>query len=211
MEGLFITFEGPDGSGKTTQIDMLREYFEATGYNVLLTREPGGTRISEKIRNIILDPNNKEMSPVCEALLYAASRAQHVHEVIEPALMRGRVVICDRFVDSSIVYQGYARGLGEKTIEGINDFAIQGRRPDATFLLNISAEEGIERKGREGKLDRLEQEDILFHKKVCEGYNRLKGRHDGIINIDATLQKNEIHDIIVETIKKIIKKSKENK
>lgn len=204
MKGLFISFEGPDGSGKTTQIDMLREYIKREGYDILLTREPGGTKISEKIREVTLDPENKEMGDVCEVLLYAASRAQHVHELIGPALDAGKVVICDRFVDSSIVYQGYARGLGEDMVSQINDFAIQGRKPDVTFLITVPAEVGIKRKNKDGQLDRLEQEDILFHKKVCEGYNRLKGREDRIINIDGTLEKNEIHDIIIETIKKLL-------
>lgn len=206
MKGIFVTFEGPDGSGKTTQVNLLKEYFNSLGYDVLVTREPGGTHISEKIRKVILDPENKEMGAVCEALLYAASRAQHMYEVIIPALDMGKMVICDRFVDSSIVYQGYARGLGEDMVGTINDYAIQGRIPDRTFLITIPPEVGIKRKNMDGELDRLEQEDIQFHKKVYEGYNRLKGKHDRIMHIDGTQDINKIQDIIRENINEIMKK-----
>lgn len=206
MKGIFVTFEGPDGSGKTTQVNLLKEYFNSLGYEVLITREPGGTNISEKIRKLILDPENKEMGAVCEALLYAASRAQHMHEVIIPALNLGKMVICDRFVDSSIVYQGYARGLGDEMVGNINEYAIQGRTPDRTFLITIPPEVGIKRKNSDGALDRLEQEDIQFHKKVYEGYNRLKGKYDRIMHIDGTQNINKIQDIIREDINKIIKK-----
>lgn len=206
MKGIFVTFEGPDGSGKTTQVNLLKEYFNSLGYEVLITREPGGTNISEKIRKLILDPENKEMGAVCEALLYAASRAQHMHEVIIPALNLGKMVICDRFVDSSIVYQGYARGLGDEMVGNINEYAIQGRTPDRTFLITIPPEVGIKRKNSDGALDRLEQEDIQFHKKVYEGYNRLKGKYDRIMHIDGTQDINKIQDIIREDINKIIKK-----
>lgn len=204
MKGIFITFEGPDGSGKTTQINMLREYLVEMGYDVVLTREPGGTFISEKIRNLILDPENKGMSPVCEALLYAASRAQHVHEVIIPSLDLGKVVICDRFVDSSIVYQGYARELGETMVETINGYAVQGRMPDVTFLITLPPEIGIQRKNSGGKLDRLEMENILFHKKVYEGYNRIKEKYNRIVDIDGTQGIDEIQKIIRNRIKSIL-------
>lgn len=200
MKGLFITFEGPDGSGKSTQINMLKEYFESKGESVLITREPGGTFISEKIRNVILDPENKGMNSVCEALLYAASRAQLMGEVIIPALERGQNVICDRFVDSSIVYQGYARGLGGEMVENINRYATQGKEPDATFLIMISPEEGIKRKNKDRELDRLEQENILFHKKVFEGYNMIKGKYSRIIEIDGTQEVDSIHQTIIRKI-----------
>jgi dTMP kinase len=206
MKGIFVTFEGPDGSGKTTQVNLLKEYFNSLGYDVLITREPGGTPISEKIREVILDPENKEMGATCEALLYAAARAQHMYETIIPALDMGKMVICDRFVDSSIVYQGYARGLGEEMVETINEYAIQGRTPDRTFLITIPPEIGIQRKNTDGELDRLEQEDIQFHKKVYEGYNRLKGKYDRILHIDGTQDINKIQDIIREDINRIIKK-----
>jgi dTMP kinase len=205
MKGLFITFEGPDGAGKTTQINLLKEHLEAKGKDVIVTREPGGTFISEQIREVILDPDNKGMNPVCEAMLYAASRAQLVGEVIIPALKEGRTVISDRFVDSSIIYQGYARELGEDLVESINNYAIQGQEPDLTFLIMISPENGINRKHKGGKLDRLEQENILFHKKVFEGYNRIKDKYRRIVTIDGSLGINEIQQIIrdkVESMKK---------
>jgi dTMP kinase len=202
MKGIFITFEGPDGAGKTTQINMLKEYLEFLGKKVIITREPGGTHISEQIRKVILDPKNKGMNSVCEALLYAASRAQLMAEVIIPALDRGYIVISDRFVDSSIVYQGYARELGEEMVESINKYAILGREPDITFLIMISPEEGIKRKNKDGKLDRLEQENILFHKKVFEGYNKIKNKYNNrIITIDGTLSVNSIQEIIRHKVK----------
>lgn len=204
MKGIFITLEGPDGAGKTTQIKMLREYLEKKGFEVIITREPGGTKISEKIRNVILDPDNKEMNAVCEALLYAASRAQLVGEVILPALEAGKVVIADRFVDSSIVYQGIARGLGEDMIENINYFATTGKEPDITFLINISPEIGIQRKHSDGKLDRLEQENIMFHNKVHEGYNKLKGKYNRIIEINGTQCIDDIQCIIRSKIDSIL-------
>lgn len=206
MKGIFVTFEGPDGSGKTTQVNLLKEYFNSLGYDVLITREPGGTPISEKIRDLILDPENKEMGAVCEALLYAASRAQHVYEVINPALSSGKMVICDRFVDSSMVYQGYGRGLGEEMVGTINGYAIQDSRPDVTFLITIPPEVGIMRKNMDGKLDRLELEDIQFHKRVYEGYNRLKGKYERIVHIDGTMDINKIQDIIREHINKILRR-----
>ena len=138
MKGLFITVEGTDGAGKSTQIQLLTDYLKSKGRNVILKREPGGTEISEKIRELILDVNNKEMSDVAEALLYAASRAQLVQQVIKPALVKGEVVICDRFVDSSIVYQGIARGLGKNMVEEINRFAIDGIMPDITLFFDLS-------------------------------------------------------------------------
>lgn len=192
MKGLFITFEGPDGSGKSTQITRLKEYLSSKGYDVLLVREPGGTRISEQIRSVILDTENKGMNPICEAMLYAASRAQLTHQVIIPALEEGRMVIADRFVDSSIVYQGYARGLGEEMVATINSYATGGLAPDITFLINIPAEVGITRKNNQQKLDRLEEEGISFHKKVHEGYNRLKDKNNRIVEIDGTKSIDEI-------------------
>ncbi len=201
MKGLFITFEGPDGSGKSTQITRLREYLSSKGYDVLLVREPGGTRISEQIRSVILDTENKGMNPICEAMLYAASRAQLTHQVIIPALEEGRMVIADRFVDSSIVYQGYARGLGEEMVGAINSYATEGLVPDITFLINIPAEVGIARKNNQKKLDRLEEEGISFHKKVHEGYNRLKAKNSRMIEIDGTRNIDDIAREIEATIR----------
>lgn len=166
--GLFISIEGPDGSGKSTQIEVLRKYFEKQGIDVLLTREPGGTPISEKIREIILDKNNMEMDDMTEALLYAASRAQHVAEVIKPALAAGKIVICDRFIDSSIAYQGYGRELGD-CVRVINEYAVRGCIPDMTFLMKMDPKVGKERIS-ESEQDRLEQEKLDFHRRVFDGY-----------------------------------------
>ena len=137
MSGLFITMEGTDGAGKTTQINRLAQYFEDKGYKVICTREPGGTPISEKIREIIIDKNNTEMTDMTEALLYAAARAQHTQEVILPALKEGDIVISDRFVDSSVVYQGFARSIGERLIKNINKYAVGDLEPDITFFLKL--------------------------------------------------------------------------
>lgn len=206
MKGLFITFEGPDGAGKTTQIELLKKYFQDRGMDVVITREPGGTKIGEKIRNVILDVENKEMDDICEALLYSASRAQLVSEIIIPSIETGKVVICDRFVESSVVYQGYARGLGEDTIASINKVATRGLVPNAVFLLMISPEEGIRRKKGSGKLDRLEMEKIEFHNKVYEGYNRLEGIRQNIHKIDAQRDVNDIHKDILRVIENLLKR-----
>lgn len=203
-KGLLITFEGPDGSGKTTQISLLKEYLGAKGFEVIFTREPGGTNISEKIREMILDNKNSEMSAMCEALLYASSRAQLVHEVIKPALSEGKVVVMDRFVESSIVYQGIGRKLGIDRIKSINDAATEGLRPDITFLLTIPYEEGLKRKSRQKSLDRLENSGDDFHQRVYEGYMNLAGSADYIKVVDANRSAEDIHKDIVQVIKDTI-------
>ncbi|NLK98807.1 MAG: dTMP kinase [Epulopiscium sp.] len=205
MRGLFISMEGPDGSGKTTQIELLKEYFLNKGYEVIITREPGGTQISEKIRDIILDVNNKALSNMTEALLYAASRAQHVEEKIKPALENGKIVISDRFVDSSIVYQGYARGIGIDIVESINNFAIQGFMPDITFFFDIEPEFAMKRKAKQKSLDRLEQEHILFHNKVYEGYKILLKRYPKRIkSIDARQSIDNIYEQIMKEVTNLL-------
>lgn len=207
MKGIFISIEGMDGSGKTTQIQMLREYFEKEGRKVIITREPGGTRISEDIRETILDIRNQEMGDITEALLYAASRAQHVHELIKPALERGDIVICDRFVDSSIVYQGFARGLGEEMVRTINNYAIQGIMPDITFFLDIDHATGMERKKNQQELDRLEAEKERFHQLVREGYHRLIEKEGNrIISVDASRSIETIHQDLVRAVLSKIEK-----
>lgn len=207
MKGLFITIEGGDGSGKTTQIDLLMKYFDQEGFDVLLTREPGGTVISEKLREIILDKEHMEMADMTEALLYAAARAQHVHEFIIPNINKGKVVICDRFVDSSVVYQGYARELGIDTIETINEFATLGLKPDLTILLDLPADIGLARKKNQKALDRLELAADAFHIKVNEGYKILAHKHpERILAVDATQSIEAIHEIIIEAITKKLNK-----
>lgn len=169
VEGKLITFEGPDGAGKTTQVSLLAAALKSRGYSVLVTREPGGTRLGEEIRGLLLNPLYEEMNPVAEALLYAGARAQLVGEVILPALEAGMTVLCDRFVDSSLAYQGYGRGLDLGMLRLINGFALKKLGNFLTILLDLPPEEGLRRAaGRLG--DRLEQEELDFHRRVREGY-----------------------------------------
>ncbi len=203
MERIFITIEGPDGSGKTTQIELLRDYLEKKGYDSVVTREPGGTDISEAIREIILNPEYKEMSHMTELLLYAAARAQLVNQVIRPALDEGKAVICDRFVESSAVYQGIGRGLGVSTVYEVNNYALGEVKPKLTIFMDLDAEDGIKRKKNQATLDRMEQEDIAFHKRVVEGYRKLAELYpERIVPIDATLSIEEIHSKIVDEVEK---------
>jgi len=183
-KGLFITIEGPDGAGKSTQLEFIRNFLLSKGIDALFTREPGGTPISEKMRRIILDKKNTEMAPMTEALLYAASRAQHVEQVIRPTLNRGKTVVCDRYVDSSIAYQGYGRHLGEG-VSIINDYAIAGCIPDITFLLKIEPSTAKNRIKSEDQ-DRLEREADDFHLAVYNGYLALEQKYpDRIVGIEA--------------------------
>ena len=202
-KGIFITMEGPDGAGKSTQIDLLKKYLEDKGYNILLTRDPGGNDISEAIRGIILNKDFTEMGYMTELLLYASARAQLVKENIKPALEAGTAVIADRFVDSSAVYQGIGRGLGIDTVYKVNEFALQGIMPDMTILMDLDAEVGLARKKNQAELDRMERERVDFHKKVVAGYRDLADRYpERIFKVDAALQVQEIHDIIVANIEK---------
>ena len=206
MKGLFIVMEGPDGSGKTTQINLLKEYLEEAGYECLITREPGRTVIGEEVRQLILNPEHKEMSPVTEMLLYAASRAQLVHEVIGPALEEGKIVISDRFVDSSIVYQGIARKLGISTVSAVNAPGIGIYRPDGIFFIDLSEAEGLRRKKEQKNLDRMEQEGIDFHHMVSEGYRKVLSGRPEVMKIDGgrsidTIQK-KIRNHVDELLKK---------
>lgn len=201
--GRLIALEGPDGSGKTTQIKLLEKYLKESGYEVVRTREPGGTKISEKIREIILDNDNCNMSYMCEALLYAASRAQLVNEVIKPALSLGKIVICDRFVYSSMVYQGIGRGLGMERIKSINEVTLDGLEADLILMITIPYEEGLKRKKMQRSLDRLENGGNEFHKKVFEGYMDICRKYDKIEVVDGNRNVDEIHKDIIQIIKKI--------
>lgn len=197
--GIFITFEGSDGCGKSTQIKKLAEYLTSQGKEVVVTREPGGTDISEQIRGIILDPNNKEEGPVTEMMLYAAARAQIVSELIKPSIEEGKIVLCDRFVDSSIAYQAYGRGLGDQ-VKIVNSYALQGLLPDVTFFLDITAEEGRKRNKNTDKNDRMEQEAIEFHQRVYEGYKKIaEDNKDRVVVINASKNIEEVF----EEIKKV--------
>lgn len=167
--GKLITFEGVDGAGKTTQVALVAVALERQGYSVLTTREPGGTRLSESVRRLLLDPQFSEMAPATEALLYAAARSQLVNEVILPALQAGQVVLCDRFVDSTLAYQGYGRGLGLDLLYTVNAFALADLGPFFTILFDLAPEQGLQRfETRES--DRLEQESASFHRRVRDGY-----------------------------------------
>ena len=201
--GFFITFEGGDGSGKSTQIGILRDRLTEAGYDVILTREPGGTQISEKIRDLILDPDNSEMDDMTEAMLYAAARSQLVRQLIKPALSEGKVVICDRFVDSSIAYQAYGRGLGD-AVGVINTYAVDDCMPDLTILLKLDPKRGSTRiAGREH--DRIEQASDEFHRKVYEGYLKLEEMYpERILGIDASGTIGEIADEISRRVNEIM-------
>lgn len=181
---MFVTFEGIDGSGKSTQAELLRARLVADGYDVVLTREPGGTELGERIRDLLL--HGGHVSPWAEALLYAASRAQHVDEVVRPALERGAWVVCDRYVDSSVAYQGAGRGLGLDRVLDLNLAAVAGLMPERTFLLSLDVTELPARLS--GDHDRLEREPGDFHARVAEGYDELAGRFpERIVVLDASL------------------------
>ena len=177
MRGKFITFEGCDGCGKSTQLKMLSEYLQAQNIQHIFTREPGGGKISEAIREILLNGKNAEMTDECEALLYAAARVQHLHDRVEPALSQGKLVICDRYVDSSLAYQAYARGLGEEFVAQINGYALKEYLPDATVFIDLTPEEAFLRKNGADANDRLEQAGLAFHKRVYEGFDSLAKRY----------------------------------
>lgn len=195
--------EGPDGSGKTTQIELLKTYLESKGYDIVITREPGGTAISEAIRAIILNKDYQEMSHMTELLLYASARAQLVNQVIKPALADGKAVICDRFVESSAVYQGIGRGLGVSTVYEVNNYALGDVKPMLTIFMDLDADAGIKRKKNQTELDRMELEDLSFHERVVEGYRQLAQLYpERIFPVDATLPIEEIHSIIVEEVEK---------
>jgi dTMP kinase len=177
---LFVTFEGPDGSGKTTQIRLLRAYLEEKGYPVCQTREPGGTSIGDQIRQVLHDTTNVEMQATTEILLYSASRAQLVEEVIRPALARSQIVLCDRYAESTLAYQGYGRQLDLGILQAITAFATGGLQPDLIVYLDISVEEGLRRKRRaheieEDEWNRMDQQAVNFYRRVRQGYLRLAG------------------------------------
>jgi dTMP kinase len=204
--GLFITFEGTDGSGKTTQIKMLTEYLEKAGYQVVNTIEPGGTGLGKKIRHMLLSRENTGMSPRAETLLFQASRAELVEKVISPGLESGKIVICDRFFDSTIVYQGMARGLGVEDILDMSLWASGGLEPDLTFLLSIDFEKGRKRLSGTSP-DRIEMEKDSFQQEICRGYRRLAVRFGHrITEIDAGLPIQEVFAAIREKVDRELEK-----
>lgn len=208
--GYFITFEGVEGSGKSSVARVILERFLQAGIDCVITREPGGNKISEKIREMLLDPGNTSISPRTELLLYVASRAQLVGEVIGPALEKGTSVLCDRFMDASVAYQGWARALGEETVEGLNTFAVAGAVPDRTYLLDLEVgagfERGPDRREAEGSRnrDRLELEKRDFHEKVREGYLRIASREpDRVVVIDASQSIEEVIEAVLGNLRGI--------
>ena len=202
MRGKLITFEGCEGVGKSTQVRLLKDYLKRSGQEAIFLREPGGTNISEKIREIILSVDNMEMSDECEVLLYNASRAQLINEVIKPALDAGKLVICDRFIDSTLAYQGYARGLGVDYIASLNDFVCKDCMPDCTIYLELHPRDAFRRKGGADKDDRLEQQTFDFHVRVFEGYKVAKEMYkDRIVSIKPTGTKSETHSAILKVLR----------
>ena len=206
MRGIFITIEGPDGSGKTTALQqVVPRLQQEMNRKVVATREPGGSPIAEKIRSLILDPSHTDMDSRTEALLYAASRRQHLIEKVLPVLESGDVIFCDRFVDSSIAYQGYARGIGEEGIREINQFATEGIEPDVTLYIDVPAEVGIQRIHAnldEREYNRLDQEKLAFHEKVRAGYLQLaQANPERIVVVDGTMSRESVAEACYHIIK----------
>ena len=207
---MFITLEGIEGSGKTTQIKNIVEFLENKGYDCVVTREPGGTKIGEKIRSILLDPKNRNMEPACELLLYLSDRVQHIKELINPALSEGKTIICDRFFDATLVYQGYARGLSIDLIIKLHEMIAYGLKPDITILLDLLPEIGLSRAweqidngSRSGVETRFEKETLLFHEKIRAGYlelARLEPKRFRVI--DASKNKDQVKQQIINALRK---------
>ena len=201
MDGKFIVFEGPDGSGKTTIIKQVKTLLENKDYDISYYREPGGTKISEKIRSIIIDNDNNMMDAKTEALLFASSRAQLVAEKIIPDLKAGKIVICDRFVMSSLLYQGLGRSLGIDNVKLINDFATGGLKPDLTLFFNIDYKTALERKRANFSPDRLENEDFSFHKTIFDGYLKMADLYkDEIVKVDARKSIEDLTEDVINII-----------
>ncbi len=210
MNGILITFEGIDYSGKTTQAKKLFNYLKRKGHKVVFLREPGGEKISESIRQVLLSSRNAGMSPLTELLLYIASRAQLVSKVILPALKQGKIVICDRFYDSTLAYQGYGRGLGKKTIEYLNKISVSGLKPDLTFLIDIPLRVFMLRMRKNNrKKDRIEKEKIVFYKKVRKGYLRIAEKNKKRFRvIDGSGEIKEVWDKVQQMADSLLKTNK---
>jgi dTMP kinase len=205
MKGIFISFEGIEGTGKSTQAKLLQQGLLGLGHEVILTEEPGGTLISLRVREILLSVDHTNMKPITELLLYNAARAQHIEEVILPALNRGAVVITDRFTDSTFAYQGYGRGIDLNLLESIDKIATNGLRPDMTILLDLDVETGLKRNRRINKTDRLELEDVEFHKRVRKGYHELAAKEPERIKVlDASGGIEELNIVIANMISDFI-------
>jgi dTMP kinase len=212
---MFITLEGIEGSGKTTQIRHIVDFFKALGHECVVTKEPGGTRIGEKIRSILLDPENLGIHPLTELLLYSADRVQHLQELILPMKEKGKTVVCDRFYDSTTVYQGVSRGLDMKMVEAVHHLVLGGVKPDLTFVLDLPAETGLARAwkainsgNRPDKETRFEKEKLIFHEKVRSGYLELARKEpDRFIVVDAAGNELKVRDKILEALDQWLKRS----
>jgi len=207
LKGKFITFEGPEGAGKTSVLELLMTELSGTEMEMIFTREPGGIHISEKIREVILNKEHTGMDSRTEALLYAAARRQHLVERVVPAIESGKIVLCDRFIDSSLAYQGYARGLGIKEVLSINEFAINGLMPDLTFYFKIDPKVGLQRisKSSEREKNRLDLEELSFHQKVQEGYEKVIDMFpERIVVIDAEKSLEKVVAEVKNKLKKVI-------
>lgn len=206
MKGCFITLEGGEGAGKTSAQLYIKEQLMRQGYDIMVTREPGGIRIAEEIRNIILDPNHIEMEGRTEVLLYAAARRQHLVEKILPALETGTIVLCDRFIDSSLAYQGYARHIGVDEVLQINEFATGGYLPDLTLYFDVDPEVGLQRiVSNQREMNRLDYEKLAFHKKVYEGYHLLMKRFPNRIKkIDASQEQGKVFESALQYVREFI-------
>ncbi len=203
--GLFISFEGVEGAGKSTHVMMLAEALKTEGHEVLTTAEPGGTPISQCIRGVLLDTKHAAMEPVTELLLYAAARRQHMHELILPALQEGKVVITDRFSDSTTAYQGTGRGLDMQLIEVLDRIVTGGTKPELTVLLDMDVETGLARNRGAGKRDRLEMEQVEFHRRVREGFWAIaKAEPKRVKLIDASGSKQEVHQRVMEAVREAL-------
>ncbi|MBM3283792.1 dTMP kinase [Candidatus Gottesmanbacteria bacterium] len=205
MKGFFITVEGIEGSGKSVQVGLLASRLREEGYEIVVTREPGGTRIGEEIRNITHNPQNVELTAASEAYLMAASRAQLVREIIRPALLDGKIVIADRFIDSSLSYQGYGREFGEDIIIRLNRLATDDVFPDLTIFLDVSPKVGFARRNNSGKKDRLDLQQKDFYRRVYEGYKKLAEKHkERYFIVDSSKSIEEVAQIIWNRVKKIL-------
>ena len=203
MKGSFITFEGCEGVGKTTQVDRLKRYLEKSGQPALFLREPGGTVISEKIREMLLSKENDKMNGKCEALLYSAARAQLLGEVVAPALEKGSIVVCDRFTDSTFAYQGAARGLGVDFIDELNKLTCGDIVPDVTVFRDLHPREAFARKGGADKNDRLESQSIEFHEKVYLGYKEIASRYpERFICVDASKDADGVWEEVIALLRR---------